>query len=174
MPFLSFEQATSIRLWRVCGCFVERIHRTQSHCELGVIFIHNACASGILAKALAKSSGTAGLNQSFVGSISNVTTLPAAAPEFFSRSSSILNQWLPLPSGSSAARKGEPLRLPSTNVIPRDGNLALALSGSLRTVQAPILNGLALKRITDILFSFYPKLTTVERRIFARQHSLVD
>src|SRR2546425_1667364 len=39
---------------------------------------------------------------------------------------------------------------PSTIVWPRDGSLALALSGSLRMVHEPIVNSLVSKRIVDI------------------------
>jgi hypothetical protein len=49
-----------------------------------------------------------------------------------------LNQWLPIPSGSSGARKARPLNVPSTILIPREGSLLLAACGSLRIACEPI------------------------------------
>src|SRR5262249_39631687 len=46
-------------------------------------------------------------------------------------------QWLFCPSGSSVARNGKPLIVPSTVVMPREGSFALASFGRVRKVQAP-------------------------------------
>src|SRR5204863_5041623 len=43
-----------------------------------------------------------------------------------------LSQWLLWPSGSSVARKGKPLMVPSTVVMPREGSFALASFGRVR------------------------------------------
>jgi hypothetical protein len=88
--------------------------------------------------------------------IDSITMSPAATLAAFSMVLSTLNQWLHLPSGSSEVRKRKPLIVPSTIVWPRDGSFALALSGSLRMVQAPILNSLALKLIVGIFLYFSP------------------
>lgn len=62
-----------------------------------------------------------------------------------------LNQWLPLPSGSSGPWKGKPLMVPVTTAIPRDGSLALALFGRARMVHEPMVNKTALQRMIGIL-----------------------
>jgi hypothetical protein len=102
-PALSFEHATSIRRLRVSGCLVEPIQRIQSQRAIGVISIHRVRACGSAARAFFKSAGSLGSGQSLVGSIASITVSPAFAPAASRMVLSILNQWLPLPSGSSAA-----------------------------------------------------------------------
>jgi hypothetical protein len=67
--------------------------------------------------------------------ISSATTSPAAAPAALRIFLVTISQWLRCPSGSSVARKGEPLRVPRTVVTPRVGSFALALFGRIRKVQ---------------------------------------
>jgi hypothetical protein len=50
-----------------------------------------------------------------------------------------LSQWLLWPSGSSVARKGQPLMVPATVVMPREGSFALASFGRIRKVQEPVV-----------------------------------
>jgi len=102
-PALSFEQATSIRRFRVSGCLVARIHRIQSQRAIGVISIHSLCTCGLSIRALCKSAGASGSGHAFIGSIASVTVSPGAAPAASSMAVSTLSQWLLLPSGSSAA-----------------------------------------------------------------------
>src|SRR3989344_5685698 len=98
-PFLSFEHATSIRFLRVSGCFVDLIQRIQSQRAIGVILFHKVCACGEEVRVFFKSAGTFGSGHSLTGSISSITV---SAPTTLCMVLSILNQWLPLPSGSSA------------------------------------------------------------------------
>src|SRR5262245_37763200 len=67
--------------------------------------------------------------------ISSDTTSPASAPAASRTFLFTLSQWLFLPSGSSVARKGQPLMVPSTVVMLRVGSFALALPGRTRKVQ---------------------------------------
>lgn len=46
-------------------------------------------------------------------------------------------QWLPWPSGSTAAQKGKPLMVPAIIDMPRVGSFALALSGNVTTSGEP-------------------------------------
>jgi hypothetical protein len=70
---------------------------------------------------------------------------------------STLSQWPPWPSGSSVARKAEPLIVPSTLARPRAGSFALASLGRVRKVQETAFagpagrNSVALKRILEAL-----------------------
>src|SRR3989344_2096143 len=98
-PFLSFEHATSIRFLRVSGCLVDLIQRIQSQRAIGVILFHKVRACGEEVRAFFKSAGTFGSDHSLTGSISSITV---SAPAALCMVLSILNQWLPLPSGSSA------------------------------------------------------------------------
>ena len=75
-----------------------------------------------------------------------------------------LSQWLLWPSGSSVARKGKPLMVPSTVVMPREGSFALAFFGRVRKVQESTFavaagrKSFALKRILEavlVIFAWY-------------------
>ena len=167
-PLASMSQAFSIRCLRVSSCLAELTHRIQSRRAMGVISTHNACAGGAAARALSRSIGTLISGSSLARVISTVTVSPASAPATPCRALLTLSQWLPLPSGSRAARKGKPLIVPSTIVLPRDGSFPLAFLGRVRSVHAPIFlrlaeafvkvgsfalgrNNLALKRIVDLV-----------------------
>ena len=151
------SQAFSIRLLRVSGCLAELNQRIQSRRAMGVIFVHIACASGAAARAWRRSIGTLSSGSSPVRVISTVTVSPASAPAASCKALLTLRQCLPLPSGSRAARKGKPLIVASTIVIPRDGSFALAFLGRVRMVHDPVFsvalgrNNLALKRIVDLV-----------------------
>jgi hypothetical protein len=162
-PALSFDNATSMRRLRVSWLLVERIQRSQSQRAIGVIFVYRAFACGSAARALFKSAGASGSGHSFDGSNAIVTALPASPPTASHRSESTLNQWLPLPSGSSTILERKPLIVPSTKVIPRDGSFALALFGSLRIIQSPILSGVVSNRIVDISLLFSSPLSSRAR-----------
>ena len=159
-PALSFDNATSMRRLRVSWLLVARIQRSQSQRAIGVIFTHRAFACGSDARALFKSAGTSGSDHSLDGSTTIVTVPPACIPAAFRRPESTLNQWLPLPSGSSTILERKPLIVPSTTAIPRDGSFALALLGSLRMIQSPILRGAVSKRIVDIPLLFSSPLSS--------------
>src|SRR5512141_2224572 len=159
-PALSFDNATSMRWLRVSRLLVARIQRSQSQRAIGVIFTHRAFARGSDFSALFKSAGTSGSGHSLDGSTAIVTIPLASILAALRREESILNQWLPMPSGSSTILERKPLIVPSTNVIPRDGSFALALSGSLRMVQSPILSGVVSKRIVDISLFFSSPLSS--------------
>jgi hypothetical protein len=159
-PDLSFDKATSMRRLRVSRLLVARIQRSQSQRAIGVIFLHRAFACRSDASALFKSAGTSGSGHSLDGSTAIVTAPLASIPVASRRAESILNQWLPLPSGSSTILERKPLIVPSTNVIPRDGSFALARSGSLKMFQRPILSGVVLKRIVDIPLLFSSPLSS--------------
>src|SRR5262245_42745967 len=114
---------------------------------------HTARAFGAAASAFRRSGGTLGSTAS--GSISSVTTSPASAPAASRNFRLTLSQWLFWPSGSSVARKGEPLMVPSTVVMPREGSFALASFGRVSKVQeqnfafAAGRKSFALKRILE-------------------------
>lgn len=122
---------------------------------MGVMSDHNARAFGAAARAFRRSAGTLGSGSSLAGAISRLTTSPASAPAASRIFRSTLSQWLFCPSGSSVARKGKPLMVPSTAVMPRDGSFALALFGRVRKVQEPAFavaagrKSFALKRILE-------------------------
>src|SRR5262249_25130116 len=65
------------------------------------------------------------------------------------------------PSGSSVARKGKPLRVPSTVIIPCEGSFALASFGRIRKVQEPAFAGgagwpsFAVKRILEVVLLIF-------------------
>src|SRR5947199_4620598 len=118
-------------------------------------------ASGAAARAFRRSAGTLGSGSSPAGAISSVTTSPASAPAASRIFRFTLSQWLLWPSGSSVARKGDPLMVPLTVVMPRDGSFALASFGRVRKVKEPTLRvtpgrkGCFLKRILQaVLFIF--------------------
>src|SRR5262245_40113626 len=97
---------------------------------------HNARAFGAAAaSAFRKSGGT--LVSTASGAISSVTTSPAFAPAASRTFRFTLSQWLFWPSGSNVARKGKPLMVASTVVMPREGSFALASFGRVRKVQEP-------------------------------------
>src|SRR5512132_305529 len=106
-PALSFDNATSMRRLRVSWLLVARIQRSQSQRAIGVIFTHRAFACESDTSALFKSAGTLGSGHSLDGSTAIVTAPPTSIPVASRRAELILNQWLPLPSGSSTilARK---------------------------------------------------------------------
>src|SRR5262245_55566209 len=123
---------------------------------------HNARAFGATASAFRRSAGTVGSSAS--GAISSATTSPASAPAASRIFRFTLSQWLFWPSGSSVARKGKPLKVPSTVVMPREGSFALASFGKVRKVQEPpfaVVAGrmsFALKRILEavlVIFAWY-------------------
>jgi hypothetical protein len=102
-PDLSFESVFSIRIARVSRFLVEPIQRIQSQRATGVMSIHNLRASGSDANASAKSAGTLGSGQSAIGSTATDTESPTSAPAALTMVLLTLNQWLPMPSGSSGA-----------------------------------------------------------------------
>lgn len=132
------EQAFSTRRLRVSGCLAELIQRIHSRRAIGVISSHDAYASGAAAKALRKSAGTLVSGSSPARVISTVTVSTASALAASRKALSTLRQWLPLPFGSSEARKGKPLIVPSTIVMRRDGSFALAFLGSTRRLLEPL------------------------------------
>ena len=168
-PALSFDNATSIRRLRVSRLLVARIQRSQSQRAIVVSFTHKAFACGSDASALFKSVGTSGSGHALDGSTAIVTVLRASISAALCKPESTLNQWLPLPSGSSTILERKPLIVPSTKVIPRDGSFALAFSGSLRMVQSPILRGVVSKRIVGISPLFSSSLSSRARRSFSRR-----
>lgn len=148
--------AFSIRRLRVSGCLAELIEKIQSRRAIGVMSSHPACASGAAARALRRSIGTL-ISGSSPARIISTVTMSTASPLAASRMFLFtLSQWLPLPFGSRAARKGNALIIPSTIVMPRDGSFALAFLGRVR-VHDPVFsfalgrNNLALKRIVDLV-----------------------
>ncbi len=150
-------QAFSIRRRRVSGCLAELVQRIQSRRAMGVISAHNACASGAAARALRRSMGTLVSSSSPARVISTVTVSRTPAPAASCMASLTLSQWLPLPVGSRAARKGKPLIVPSAVVLPRDGSFALAFLGRIRRAHDAIFsavfgrNNLPRKRIVDLV-----------------------
>src|SRR5260370_16330714 len=98
----------------------------------------NARAFGAFARAFRRSAGTVGSGSFAAGAISSVTISPASAPAASRSFRSTLSQWLFLPSGSSVARKGKPLIVPSTVVMPREGSFALAFLGRLKGPRADL------------------------------------
>src|SRR5438093_4317270 len=163
-PPASIEQAFLIRRARVSGCLAEVIQWIQSLRAIGVMSDHNARAFGAVARAVRRSAGTLGSGSVSAGAISSVTTSPASAPTASRSFRFTFSQWPFWPSGSSAARKGKPLMVPSTVVIPREGSSALAFFGRVRKVQDPTFavaagrNSFALKRILEavlIIFGLY-------------------
>src|SRR5205814_10530975 len=98
------------------------------------------------------------------GAISSVTTSPASAPAASRNFRLTLSQWLLWPSGSSVARKGKPLMVPSIVVMLREGSFALASFGRVRKVQEPAFavaagrKSFARKRILEsvlVIFAWY-------------------
>jgi hypothetical protein len=154
-PPASIEQALATRRARVSGRLAEVIHWIQSLRAMGVMSDHNARAFGAAARAFRKSAGTLGSGSSPTGAISSVTTSPASAPAASRIFRLTLSQWLFWPSGSSVARKGQPLMVPSTVVMPREGSFALASFERVRKVQEPAFavatgwKSFALKRILE-------------------------
>src|SRR5215471_3379981 len=126
---------------------------------MGVMFDHKARAFGAAARAFRRSAGTLGSSTS--GASSSVTTSPACAPADSLSFRLTLSQWLFWPSGSSVARKGKPLMVPSTVVMPREGSFALASFGRIRKVQEPSFSvaagrrRLALKRILAVVLVIF-------------------
>ena len=157
-PEASMSQAFSIRRRRVSGCLAVLIEKIQSRRASGVISAHDACASGAAARASRRSIGTLISGSSPVRVISTATDSPAPAPAASYMALLTLRQWLPLPSGSRAARNGRPLIVPSTIVMPRDGSFALAFLGRVTRAHDSIVSALsgrsnrALKRIVDLVF----------------------
>jgi hypothetical protein len=102
-PDRSFDSVFSIRIVRVSRLLVEPIQRIQSQRATGVMSIHNLPACGSDASASARSAGTLGSGHRVIGSSATDTASPAAAFAAVSIVLLTLNQWLPIPSGSSAA-----------------------------------------------------------------------
>ena len=110
---------------------------------------------GAAVRACRRSFGTSGSGSTATGAISNVTRSPASAPAVSRTDWSTFSQWPPCPSGSRVARKAEPLRVPSTDVIPREGSFALASFGRVRKVHDSVFaaafgrRSFAVKRILE-------------------------
>ena len=102
-PDLSFESAFSIRIARVSGFLVEPIQRIQSQRATGVMSIHNLYTCRSDANASARSAGTFGSGHSAIGASATDTESPTSALAALSKVLLTLNQWLPIPSGSSGA-----------------------------------------------------------------------
>ena len=152
-PAASISQAFLTRRMRVSACLAEVIQCIQSLRAIGVMLDHNACAFGAAASAFRKSAGVLGSGCSWAGAISSVTTSPGSAPAASRIFRVTLSQWLPCPSGSSVARRGTSLMVPSTGVMPREGSFALAFFGRVRNVHATFAvdagrRSVVLKRIT--------------------------
>src|SRR5207249_4493263 len=163
-PAASIAQALSTRRARVSDRLAEAIQWIQSLRAMGVMSDHNARAFGAAARAFRRSAGTLGSGSSPEGAISSVTTSPASAPAASRTFRFTLSQWLLWPSGSSVARKGKPLMVPSTVVMLREGSFALASFGRVRKVQEPPFTvpagrrSFALKRILEavwVIFACY-------------------
>ncbi len=103
MPDLSFESVFSIRIVRVSRFLVEPIQRIQSQRATGVMSIHSLRIFGSEANASAKSAGTLGSGHRAIGSTATDTESPTSALAALSTVLLTLNQWLPIPSGSSGA-----------------------------------------------------------------------
>ena len=101
--------------------------------------------------------GTLVSGSSPVRVISTATLSKTLAPAASRMALLTLSRWLPLPSGSRAARKGYALIIPSTIAISREGSFALAFLGSVRRVHdlffsfAVGRHSLAPKRIVDLI-----------------------
>src|SRR5205814_9548145 len=143
------------------GRLAEAIQWIQSLRAMGVRSDHDARAFGAAARAFRRSVGTVGSGFAPAGAISRVTTSPASAPAASRIFRFTLSQWLLWPSGSSVARKGEPLMVPSTVVMPREGSFALASFGRVRKVQEPTFavavgrKSFALKRILETVLVIF-------------------
>jgi len=155
-PLASISQALSIRFKRVFSRLADSIHWIQSLRATGVMSDHAARAfECAVARAFRRSAGTLGSGSSAAGAISSETMSPASAPAASRSFRSTLSQWPPWPSGSSVARKAKPLKVPSTDVMPREGSFALASLGRVRKVQATAFavaagrKSVALKRILE-------------------------
>src|SRR5262249_44191835 len=144
---------------RVSGCLAETIQWIQSVRAMVVMSDHNARAFGAAASAFRRSGGTLGSSASSASS--SVTTSPTSAPAASRNFLSTLSQWLFWPSGSSAARKGKPLIVPSTVVMPREGSFALASFDRVRKVQEPAFpvaagrRSFAWKRILEVFLVIF-------------------
>lgn len=155
-PDASMSHVFSIRRLRVSSCLAETIQRIQSRRAMGVMpphRAHKACAlpgcggeGRADSKASPRSMGTLHSGSSPTRVISTVTVSPTPPPPEMPAAScrALLSQsqWLPLPFGSRAARKGKPLIVPSTIVMSREasggnGSLALAFLGRVRRVHDP-------------------------------------
>ena len=127
------EQAFLTRRARVSGCMAEMIQWTQSVRALVVMSAQTARAFGAVASAFCRSGGIVGSSASVLSS--NVTMSPSSALAASRNLRSTLSQWLFWPSGWSVARKGKPLMVAWTVVMPREGSFALASFGRIRKVQ---------------------------------------
>ena len=150
------SHAFSIRRVRVSCCLAELIEKIQSRRAIGVMSSHPACASGAAARALRRSIGTLISGSSPARVISTVAMSTASSPAASRMVLLTLSQWLPLSFGSRAARKGKPLIVPSTVVVPRDGSFALAFLGRVRVHDSVFSlalgrKNLAMKRIVDLV-----------------------
>jgi len=86
---------------RVSRFLVEPIQRIQSQRDRGVMSNHIARTFGSDASACAKSAGTFGSGHNAIGSSATDTESPASTLAALSKVLLTLNQWLPIPSGSS-------------------------------------------------------------------------
>jgi hypothetical protein len=131
-PAASISQAFSIRRARVSDCLAGVIQWIHSLRATSVMSDHTGRVFGAAARALRRSAGTLGSGSFPTDRISSGTTSPTSAPAASRIFLFTLSQWLFLPSGSSVARKGCPLMMASTVVIPRVGSFALAFLGRIR------------------------------------------
>ena len=146
-PLFIFETLTSTRRPRVSGFFVALTQRTHSHRAIGVISFHRSWIfCGAAARAVARSWGTLGSGQSLVTSMPSVAVSPALMPACCSVSSTLI-QWPEFPSGSSTVWNPAPLIVPWTATCPREGRFLLAVSGNRNTVDVPIVDSVASKRM---------------------------
>jgi hypothetical protein len=156
-PDASMEHAFSIRRLRVSACLAELIHRIQSRRAIAVVSVHVARARGAAARALRRSIGTLVSDSSPARVISTVTLSPTSAPAASRTALLTVSRWPLLPFGSSAARKGNALMVPSTIVVPRDGSFPPAFFGRVTKANDPTFsvafgrNNVALKRIVDLV-----------------------
>src|SRR5580658_3741677 len=147
-PLFIFEMLTSTRRLRVSGFFVALTQRTHSHRAIGVVSFHTSWIfCGAAARAAARSGGTLGSGQSLVTSTSSVAVSPALMPAACCSVSSTLIQWPECPSGSSTVWNSTPLIVPRTATCPREGRFLLAVSGNRNTVDVPIADSVASKRM---------------------------
>jgi hypothetical protein len=101
-PDLSFESVFSTRIVRVFRFLVEPIQRIQSQRARGVMSIHNLRLR-IRRKRFCQIRGYLGSGQDAIGSSATDTESPTSAFAALRIVLLTVNQWLPIPSGSSGA-----------------------------------------------------------------------
>ena len=98
-----------------------------------------------------KIGGTLGSGQSLVTSMASAAVSPAPMPAACCSVSSTRIQWPEFPSGSSTVWNPTPLIVPRTATCPREGRRLLAVSGSCTTIDVPIADRVASKRMAASL-----------------------